>query len=220
MTEYIIVRAKRRSVQIKIDHDGKVIVRAPFWVSLRQIDQFVHQNEAWIAKRLDVHQQQPHRQSHHFNDGDMFWYLGKEYPLKISGEISGKVRFENALIIPNTKPELARTMILKWYKNEADMFLRQRLDQFATLMDIKYHAVKITSATSRWGSCNHLNSISLNWKLIQVPKDVIDYVVVHELAHILQHNHSKLFWAEVEKVLPDYKIRRKWLKDHGFLLQF
>ena len=104
---------------------------------------------------------------------------------------------------------------MAWYKAQARSLLSGRVDFFAGRHAIRVGKVRISSARTRWGSCSARGTLSFTWRLVMAPPEVIDYVVVHEMCHLKEMNHSGAFWARVEAILPDYKARRKWLKDHG-----
>lgn len=101
------------------------------------------------------------------------------------------------------------------YRERARRVLKERTAYFAGIMGVTYQAVRLSSAKTRWGSCSGAGSLNFHWKLILMPPEVLDYVVVHELAHRMEMNHSKRFWEQVERVLPDYRERRRWLKENG-----
>lgn len=111
------------------------------------------------------------------------------------------------------KPELERL-----YRKKARERLAERSAYFAALMGVTYNRISVGAAKTRWGSCSAQGNLNFHWKLILMPPQVLDYVVVHELAHRKEMNHSPRFWAEVEKIIPDYKQRRKWLKENGGLI--
>lgn len=108
------------------------------------------------------------------------------------------------------------------YKKMAKDILKKRLDYYCEIMGVEYTALSVRNQKTRWGSCSSKRSISLNYKLIFAPMSVMDYVIVHELCHLLEMNHSKAFWNQVERVLPDYKVAKKWLRENGhtFYLPF
>jgi predicted metal-dependent hydrolase len=105
-----------------------------------------------------------------------------------------------------------------WYKQQARWVLAKRVEWFASRCKFTYTQVRISSAHTRWGSCSSRGTLSFTWRLVMAPLEVVDYVVVHELAHLRVKNHSPAFWKEVEAILPDYKARQKWLKTNGKLL--
>lgn len=102
-----------------------------------------------------------------------------------------------------------------WYKKEARRVFTERLNYFAQLHDLTYKTLRLSSARTRWGSCSRRKSINLNWRLILAPPEILDYVVAHELSHTVHMNHSKRFWAQVEAMMPNHKIQKKWLKEFG-----
>ena len=113
----------------------------------------------------------------------------------------------------------AESVFTAWYRTQARMVLTERVKFFARKYGFKVGKIRISSARTRWGSCSAKETLSFTWRLVMAPLDVIDYVVVHELCHLRELNHSKAFWARVEKILPDYKKRRRWLKDNGSKLR-
>ena len=112
------------------------------------------------------------------------------------------------------QPELT-TQEIKLLTTRAKRIIPQRVRYYANLMGVEYGRITIRMQKSRWGSCSGKGNLNFNCLLMRTPDEIIDYVVVHELCHLKEMNHSPRFWAEVEKVIPDYKERRKWLKDHG-----
>jgi predicted metal-dependent hydrolase len=112
-------------------------------------------------------------------------------------------------------PKILNPKIIKEYKKEAKEKISQRLDYYSNLTGLKYKSIKITSARTRWGSCGPRGNLCFTWRLVRAPLEVIDYVVVHELVHIVQRDHSKKFWNRVEAIIPDYKKNRIWLRKIG-----
>ena len=104
------------------------------------------------------------------------------------------------------------------YKAQARAYIVPKVEEYAQKFGFKYNKVRITSATTRWGSCSSKKNLNFSYRLILAPKASVDYVIVHELCHLRQMNHSKKFWAEVENIMPDYKLHEKWLKQHGYKL--
>lgn len=104
------------------------------------------------------------------------------------------------------------------FRRQAGAIFAERAAHFARIMGVEYGRITIREQKTRWGSCSSNHNLNFNWKLVLAPREVLDYVVVHELCHLKEMNHSPQFWAEVEKIQPDYRVRRKWLKDHGWML--
>ena len=135
---------------------------------------------------------------------------GRRPPLQFSGE-----RFRLA----QGSQARAAEVFSAWYRQQARRVIEERVKWYATRFGLKYSAVRISSARTRWGSCSSRGSLSFTWRLVIAPLEVIDYVVAHELAHLRVRNHSPAFWREVESILPDYKVRQKWLKTNGKSLE-
>ncbi len=117
--------------------------------------------------------------------------------------------------LPSRRPKSA---FQAWYKKQARAVLTERAGYFARKHGFEIGKIRITSARTRWGSCSTKKTLSFTWRLVMAPPEVVDYVVVHELCHLRELNHSRAFWAQVEAILPDYKGKRKWLKENGNLL--
>ena len=123
--------------------------------------------------------------------------------------------FDEKFMIPNGNEESKKASIITLYRQLAAKIINARVDIYKQLMNLYPEKIRISSASTRWGSCSTNKTLSFSWKLIQCPLECVDYVVVHELAHLAEMNHSAAFWGEVARVLPDAKISRKWLIDHG-----
>lgn len=131
-----------------------------------------------------------------------------------------KSRLKERSIQKNKRNELLKGIDdLEQKKKEAKGLIMESADRWSKKLNIKYKKVRISNARKRWGSCSSKGSVSINWRLVFAPKDIMDYVIVHELLHLKHMNHSKSYWKSVEEVIPDYKKRRKWLKANEYLLK-
>ena len=211
------IRTKRKSIALVVQPDGKLIVRAPKRATKREINALVKKYANWIAKKqakmLEI---QEALLPHKFIEGEEFFFLGEGYPLQIVGakKITLRLWGKHFQLAKFAQAD-AEWHFEKWYKKEARKIFTERVDFYAKKYDFKYAKLKLSSAQTRWGSCSSHGNINLTWRLVMMPKEIIDYVVVHELSHLREHNHSKAFWAQVEAILPDYKSRRTWLKKNG-----
>ncbi|MBI5413882.1 M48 family metallopeptidase [Candidatus Peregrinibacteria bacterium] len=197
-----IIRSGRRSISLMISPDATLTVRAPFLTPLFYIKKLVFEKRAWINKKqMQIIKNGGPQKPKEFVTGEEFLYLGEIH----------KLEFEN-------RKELGlkdrRAKVIEWYKKHALQKITERADYYSRITGWKFKSIAITKAETRWGSCGPSGSINFSWKLIMAPLDVIDYVVVHELAHLLVGNHSARFWDKVRAILPDYKKRRKWLKEN------
>ena len=165
-----IIRSSRRTVAVQITHDGRVVVRAPLWMSGRKIEAFLESKRSWIEKHLS--------------------HTAPQLPPLTEEEIDA--------LLAAAKEDLPR-----------------RVERLALQVGVSVNRVTIRCQRTRWGSCSAKGNINLNCLLMICPEEVRDYVVVHELCHRREMNHSPRFWAEVERVMPDYRCHRRWLKEKG-----
>lgn len=215
-----LIRSSRKTVAIIIQRDGKVIVRAPEHMPEKAIQRFVNRKSGWIKEKLgQVQERQAQAAPKTFIDGETFLYLGQSYPLVLVGRQHPPLLLSDGCFhLAQTAHPQARQFFQAWYKKQAREVLTQQVQLYAGRYQLSYSKIRISSAKTLWGSCSANNTLSFTWRLIMAPLPIIDYVVVHELAHFTEKNHSKQFWARVETMLPDYKARLKWLKTNGHLL--
>ncbi|HLO13441.1 MAG TPA: SprT family zinc-dependent metalloprotease [Anaerolineales bacterium] len=210
-----IIRSKRKTLALIVMPDGSLIVRAPLLTPEKLVREFIENNARWIEKKqteaLDARPPVPKQ----YIPGEMFMYLGNTYPLEIVQHQKAPLLFEKNFKLAKSAQSEAAWAFEQWYRSQAKQTLNERVNLYANQYDLHYKAIKITSARTRWGSCSADGSLNFSWRLILAPMDVVDYVVVHELVHTVLHNHSRRFWKRVEKIMPDYKERRKWLRKNG-----
>jgi len=216
MIEYTLTRSKRKTIALYVKNGG-VEVRVPFRASKRDIDRFVVSKEKWIRDKLAAsNERQARRESFALTYGDCVAYRGRQYPIVVKD--GNRVGFdgERFYMPPGLTPEQIEASCVQIYRLLAKHDLTEKAFDFAQRMSdarrVVPAAVKINGAKTRWGSCSAKKSLNFSWRLIMADDDVIDYVVVHELAHITEMNHSARFWAVVEGVMPDYRERKAKLK--------
>lgn len=212
MIDYTLTRSKRKTVALYV-RGGGVEVRAPLKMPKSDIDKFVASKEKWITERLAKSGElAARRESFELNFGGLIAYRGKQYP--IEAKSGNRVGFDGAAFYmpPGLPPGQIKSACAQIYRMLAKRDLTEKTLAFAERMAVVPAAVKINGAKTRWGSCSGRKSINFSWRLIMADDGVIDYVVVHELAHLSEMNHSARFWAIVGNVLPDYKERQARLK--------
>lgn len=197
------------------------MVRAPHLSSKREIEEFIREREAWVIEKLKEEKERRKELQKTFLPGEKFLYLGEWYPLEIDEsnheELPLKLFFGN-FVLNRDRLADARDLFIQWYKREAKVKIEARVRYYSERFHLFPKATKITSARSRWGSCSRDNRLCFSWRIIMAPLTIIDYILVHELVHIREKNHSRNFWAALEKILPDYRERRAWLKESGHRL--
>ena len=215
-----IIRSNRKTIALIVHRDGTLTVRAPLKASTRQIQELVETKAKWIRSKQElVKTVYPKAKPKEYQNGEEFLYLGKSYPLEIVSEIRPPVLLDGHFYIDKKKLPHAELLMTHWYKEQARQVATERASQFASLWKYKFGQIKITSARTRWGSCSGKGTLSFTWRLVLAPLPILDYVVVHELVHLVHKNHRKEFWRQVETILPDYKRSIQWLELNGHLLQ-
>ena len=210
-----LVRAKRRTIALIVERDGSLTVRAPKRATLNDIHSFIHEKTDWILRsreKLKAIVAHPKKQ---YLDGESFLFLGQEYQLRLVPPQRPALKFDGGFTLSTSARERGEHTFTQWYKAQALKVFSERVSHYATLHGLSPTQVKVNSAKMRWGSCTSTGTINFTWRLIMAPLEVIEYVVVHELAHLKIRNHSPRFWKLVESLCPDFKRHRKWLREHG-----
>jgi hypothetical protein len=214
-----IVRSRRRTIALVITPDARLIVRAPSRASSALIDEVIREKSGWIRKKIREMQGQPQAVVHAYEEGEIFWFLGRSDPLHIVDEPETGIQRTDKLCVCRTNNQDIRTRIQCWYMAEAAKEIHSRCMWFSMMTGYSPSSVRITDARKRWGSCTCKGGLNFSWRLIQAPLEIVDYVIVHELVHLRQPDHSARFWAKVEALMPDYRVRREWLRDNERLLR-
>lgn len=216
-----IIRSKRKSIGLEITPEASLIVRAPHLTSLKTIQKIIDAKSRWIENKKQLLQKKITRyQPKKFIPGEQFLYLGNTYFLEIGSFYKAPFCLEESFKLSKRYAQNAEAVITSWYKRKASQKFGERARFFYALTGLKYAQIKVNSAQTRWGSCSYSGNLNFSWRLIMAPEAVIDYVVVHELVHLEEKNHSRQFWQKVQKILPEYAEHRKWLKENGYLLRF
>lgn len=211
---YQLERRPRRTVGLKITADG-LIIHAPKRIAEYQLQTILLQKSDWIQKKLSALQQNkmPPVEWQH---GEKLLLLGNQVTLAVKHDARAKaVNHQPGLLElaqPNHEASAISRKVLQWYKKQAVVDFARRLEIFSAKLGVAMPKLLISSARTRWGSCNSKQEIRLNWRLLQAPPHLINYVVCHELAHLKEMNHSVKFWAVVASIYPDYKQAEKELK--------
>lgn len=219
---HTLIRSRRRTLSLQITPDAQLIIRAPHRVSDAYITKVVHQKLNWILNKQKQFRDSLHLKiNHQFCDGEQFLYLGELYPLRVVNDDRIVVRFfENEFQISVSALSKAKKSFETWYRQQAMQVISDRVKYYATVMGCRYTQIKLSSAKRRWGSCSSKGSLNFSWRLMLAPLFVIDYVVVHELTHLIVHSHGPKFWDKVRVFYPQYAEAKKWLKIHRHQLEF
>lgn len=215
--EYNIVRMRRKTLAISIT-DGVVTVKAPRTTSVEYIEDFVGRKSDWIQKKLAEHS----RKTAYLRsvlDYASVLYRGEQYVISDTSEFK-RIKCENGILyLPQKYAEKdgGKAAVCAWYKRTATKELEARLNEISAVTSLAYKTFRLTNARTKWGSCDGDCNIRLNWRLVMLPPYLIDYVIVHELAHTKHHDHSAEFWKTVGSFYSEYKAARNALKTYSVL---
>jgi predicted metal-dependent hydrolase len=223
---YTLTYAERETLAIHVHPDNQVTVDAPLDSELADVEKRVRKRAAWIIKQQRNFRRYsvefPPRQ---YVSGETHRYLGRQYQLKVIQEKNGleKVKMDRGRIHVFTRDksdqQRVKKLLDKWYRTHARRVFTERVEEWYPRFkrfEIEQPLVVLRQMKSRWGSCTEAGKITLNVKLIQVPKQFIDYVIVHELCHLVQHNHSSGFYSLMSRIMPDWEERRGKLNSFEF----
>lgn len=212
-----LIREKRKTLSIMINREGELIIKAPKNMPLSEITQFIQSKEKWInshqlqiKNRLDANKD--------IINLEKVLVLGNKFEINYIDNLKEIKEEGNKIFVPTKFYPKKQQYIAKWLKNKAIPIIENRVLYFSTNYKIKFNSISLINAKTRWGTCSSMKEISFNWRVIMLPPRLIDYIIIHELMHILEANHSANFWKLVETVMPDYKKRKEELKNCSFIL--
>lgn len=220
--EVQVTRSRRRTCEIRISPEGALQVRGPLKISDKKLKELLQDKSDWIKAKLEAMRKRPPMgQAREFTAGKGYPYRGQDYPLQIL-ESPHKPRPEVRLTAagflitaPVQDPVLIRGALEKWCRKKAGELLPDRVRDMALRMGLKYGRVAVKDQKKRWGSCSSRGNVNLNWRLIQMPAEVMDSVIIHELAHLVHPNHSADYYRYLSLHNPRHKEHDRWLKERG-----
>ena len=213
-----IKRTRRKgSVGFRLS-SGQLVVLAPGAISIAELRLLLESKSAWILAKLEARDQVISKVKRYYRSGEPFTLGDQELVLKVcQGAFGTRLNSAAELVVsmPEAKSDWVRNALVRWYKLQAQVHIEQRVSYFSPLVGAWPKSIEIKTYRARWGSCNSSGELQFNWKIIMAPTAVVDSVVVHELCHLLHMHHGPDFWAQVKRVLPNYKDAKQWLKDEG-----
>lgn len=212
-----IKRSSRKTVSIFIERDGSVSARVPEKLSDDEIKEVLKSKEYQIFKNLaEWEQLNEKRTNREYVNGQSFLYLGRNYRLNISLDASPKLTLKNGyFLLHETQKVKAKELFIEFYKEKLNEKITPIIDRYKNQLGVSPNEVKIMELQNRWASCSNKGNVNFHWKCAMAPIDVISYIVVHELAHLIHPNHTTAFWNEIDKVYPNYDKQVQWLKLNG-----
>ncbi len=213
---------KRRKLTITVERDRSVVVHAPEGISDEKIQQAVEKKRPWIYEKIghsQKYQDLPHPPGKELVSGESALYLGRQYRIEMVKKGLSEIQFVQRFLIPVTQRNKRGEALRDWYISKAKEKIVPRVKHHARELGVNFAKVKIVDNRYRWGSCTVNNNVNFNWRLIKAPMFVIDYIIVHELAHLIETNHTPKFWNIVRAQSPTMEKAKAWLKENGQLLE-
>jgi hypothetical protein len=217
---HIIRSSRRKTISIQIK-SGQVSMLVPKSLPKAEIERVVKKKSCWIAEKLNFQNQITPIQSKRFISGENFSCLGQDYSLEIVQGSSPRVALHQNQLIAIVRDKqadnstLIKRLLIRWYQEQATVKLIEKTQYYAEIIGVTPASILVKTFKARWGSCSAKGDIHYNWRIIMATDEVVDYVVIHELCHILHHNHSAQFWQAVTQFMPHYRDCKLWLKLNG-----
>jgi predicted metal-dependent hydrolase len=221
--DYTIIRSpRRRKLTITVERDRSVVVHTPASTPEEKIRQVVTAKRQWVYEKIRHSQKYhdlPHPPGKEIVNGESAFYLGRHYRIEMVKDGLTEIRFDQRFYIPATRAGNPQEVLRQWYIQRAHARIIPRVKYHARELGVACSKIKIVDNLYRWGSCTVNNNVNFNWRLIKAPMWVIDYVVIHELAHLIEANHTGRFWNIINSQAVHVEKARQWLKEHGQLLE-
>lgn len=211
---------RRGTVALAVEPTGEVLLTAPTAVSVERLDRVVHQKARWIVERWrrgKVITREPVERE--YVSGETFHYLGRQYRLRVRHGDAGIRLHRGWLVVSvpskDAQANAVRALLVDWYKTQAGRRLPERVAYWAKKLDVEPARVLVRDQQKRWASCDTRGTLRFNWRVMQASAALVDYVVAHELVHLLHRDHGRAFWRTLGQVMPDYQERRNDLRRRG-----
>ncbi|MFN7849632.1 MAG: M48 family metallopeptidase [Burkholderiales bacterium] len=217
---YELKRARRRTIGLSIS-DGGLVIAAPRWVGIAEIESVIREKSRWVLNKLTEWQERKHRLPQVcWQDGGKLPYLGGELILRLDPTVSEADCRDSCLVLPlaaDASTEQIRDRAQAWLQQQAQQRFAERMALYCARAEVAVGRWRLSTARTRWGSCSADGTIRLNWRLIHMSADVVDYVIAHEIAHRKELNHGPDFWRVVESLFPEFRAAEALLKRHPLM---
>lgn len=219
---YKVIRSNRSTADIIIERDGSVLVRAPEWADDDQVANIVESKHYWIYQGLaEWRDLNATRVLREYKNGEGFLYLGRAYRLLLVSDQDAPLQLKNGRftlrrdLVERGEIAAAKAAFRDFYTGKGLARLRDRVGYYTPKVGVEATGVEVKELGHRWASCSNSGKIAFHWKCMMAPPTIIDYIVVHELCHFHHRDHTDAFWNEVDKVMPDFRERKEWLRRNG-----
>lgn len=211
---------RRKNVDLVVDRQGQIVISVPADLSQEKVFKICKEKQVWIYQTLNKKQQSLHiAEPKEFVSGEGFFYLGRKYRLKLAYNNTCKkeaLQFRNGrFFLCHDKIEQGRELFVKWYSHRAKLWLENKTNQLSLRVATKPKSIQIRDLGYRWGSCTKSMQLLFHWRIILLPPERIEYLILHELVHLLEHSHSRSFYGRLSRACPDYREQENWLRLNG-----
>ena len=209
---------RRRTVEITIERDGQLILATPPKVPLDKLEKIINQRRFWIYSKLLKKEsiKKPPTAQKTYLPGEGFYYLGRSYRLKLVDTAKSPLRlYQGRFELLRSHQQQGQDLFIKWYRGKIRQKLELIVTDFVSRIGKKPKSIQVRELGNRWGSCSPKGDIYFHWRVALLPYSSIEYLVVHEMVHLVQPNHNQDFWDRIERILPDCSARKEWLAKNG-----
>ena len=218
-----VLRTDRKKTASIYFENNLVKVSVPRFLSEDRVRDLITKRTSWIESKLKEKSEKYISKPNKYINGEVFYYLGGDYRLKVVTGDRASIKMKNGYLVATildavAEQEQIKPLLEDWYQSHAEALLKEKIKRFAKIVGVTPKSVSVKNYKSRWGSCSNRGEISFNWRIVLAPHHIIDYVVVHELCHLLEHNHSSKYWKLVEQHVPDWRGCRDWLKNKDLVI--
>lgn len=218
--DFHIVYSQRKTVSLSVERDAAVVVRAPHGTPEEHLRRAVETKKLWLYRKVNHQRKYPaDKQRKEFASGETVLYLGRNYQLKVSDEDIPGILFHSRFVIARKNQSHAAQLFRQWYLARARERIPIRARYFADALGVCFNRVLVSDLKVRWGSCTPKSNLNFNWRIMKAPATVIDYLIVHELAHLIEPNHTSRFWNIVAIQVPLLEWAKEWLRNNGRTLE-
>ena len=214
--------SRRKTLEITVERDGSLVLSAPPHVPEDLLRRFALEKRLWVYTKLAekdrLHKAAPVKT---FVDGEGFLYLGRSYRLRLVESQDVPIKLQNGRFrLVHGLKEQGREHLIRWYSGRAKVWLWDKVQEYARRMQVSPANLRVQDLGYRWGSCGKGDYLYFHWRTILLPPPIVEYVIVHELAHLVERHHTPAFWRRVERTLPNFVLRKAWLAENGIAVNF
>lgn len=204
-------------MELSVERNGDLVIRAPEGATGARLEAFIRGKRTWVYRKVAEKEALRHAvQVREYVSGEGFPYLGRSYRLLLVNRQNVPLRLEAGRFrLLRSEVGRARSHFIRWYSEHGRAWLRRRVEQLAPRVGVEPGTVEVRDLGYRWGSCGRNRTLNFNWATVLLPPSIVEYVVVHELIHLRERNHTPAFWRRIERAMPDYARRKAWLAERG-----